>query len=38
MAKIGQFAVYFGTPKWGWTMYGVGWGTLWFFGYSKRRD
>lgn len=25
---------YFGTPGWGWKMYGIGWKTLWFLGFS----
>lgn len=26
--------LYLGTPGWGWRMYGIGYKTLWFFGFS----
>ncbi len=26
--------LYLGTPGWGWLMFGIGWKTLWFLGFS----
>ena len=28
--------IYFGTPGWGWTMYGIGYKNSWFIGFSKK--
>jgi len=30
--------LYFGTPGWGWTMWGIGYRSTWFFGFSKKRE
>ncbi len=30
--------LYFGTPGWGWTMWGIGYKSQWFFGFSARRN
>lgn len=30
--------LYFGTPGWGWTMWGIGYKSQWFFGFSARRE
>lgn len=34
MIHIKEFKIYLGTPKWGWFMFGIGWGTKWFLGFS----
>jgi len=28
---------YFGTPGWGWIMWGIGYKTIWFFGFSMKK-
>lgn len=28
--------IYFGTPGWGWMMWGIGYKTKWFFGFSMQ--
>lgn len=28
--------LYLGTPGWGWKMYGIGYKTLWFLGFSMK--
>jgi hypothetical protein len=35
MIIIGHFKIYFGTESWGWNMYGIGWKSMWFLGFSK---
>lgn len=29
--------IYLGTPGWGWTLWGIGYGSKWFLGFSMRR-
>lgn len=29
---------YFGTPRWGWHMWGIGYKATWFFGFSRKTD
>ena len=29
---------YFGTPGWGWTMWGFGYKSAWFFGFTRKID
>jgi len=30
--------IYFGTPGWGWRLYGIGYKSAWFLGFSMRLE
>lgn len=37
MKKIFGVRIHLGTNSWGWRMYGIGYKSLWFFGFSINR-
>jgi hypothetical protein len=32
-----KMKIYFGTPSWGWIMYGIGYKSKWFLGFSMKK-